>query len=330
MPDAGTVEIANVSKSFGSTVAASNVSLTIESGSFFSLLGPSGCGKTTLLRMIGGFESPDQGRILIGGHDVTELRPQLRPTAMVFQNYALFPTMTVADNVEYGLKIKNLEKKKRVSSVAEALDVVGLSGLEDRPVTDLSGGQQQRVALARAIVVQPSVLLFDEPLSNLDLALRENTRRELKELQRTVGITSIYVTHDQHEALGMSDRVAVMDSGRIVQVGDPRELYESPQTEFVASFLGGANIVRDNETVTALCGEALPARDAVMVVRPEDLVFSTEGLEVQILSSHYQGFYEDFELRAQGGILRLRQTNKRPVNGTSVKAVHWLFLDGVE
>ncbi|HMB89308.1 MAG TPA: ABC transporter ATP-binding protein, partial [Rhodothermales bacterium] len=207
------VRLETVTKRFGSTLAVSEVSVDIQPGEFFSLLGPSGCGKTTLLRMVAGFEQPDAGHIFIGGEEVTKATPQRRPTAMVFQSYALFPTMTVAQNVAYGLDVRRVAKAERARRVEEALARVELAGLGPKPVTQLSGGQQQRVALARALAVRPAVLLFDEPLSNLDVTLREQTRRELKELQAQLGTTSIYVTHDQQEALALSDRIAVMRAG---------------------------------------------------------------------------------------------------------------------
>ncbi len=327
MDNKGSVEIRGLSKRFGPTVAASNISVEIPSGSFFSLLGPSGCGKTTLLRMIGGFEEPDSGEILIGGKDVTRTRPQDRPTAMVFQNYALFPSMTVGGNVEYGLKVRKIRKSERRSRVETALKTVGLDKEHGRRVTELSGGQQQRVALARAIVVEPDVLLFDEPLSNLDLALRESTRRELKALQKEVGITSIYVTHDQHEAMAMSDTIAVMDAGRILQVGSPKELYAAPATQFVAQFLGSANVVHDNTAVKLLTGVDLPTDDAVLVVRPEHLSFSTHGLPVRITARDYHGYFEEIFLESDVQNLTMRWRDGETVDSGFAIATNWLFLD---
>ena len=237
------IEIDGVSKRFGQTQAVDNVSLSVGQGEFVSLLGPSGCGKTTLLRLIAGFESPDSGRILFKGEDTTRLPPQKRPSAMVFQNYALFPHMTIGENVAYGLKVRKWKKDRIKSRVEEALAQVDLEGLAGKQVTQLSGGQQQRVALARAIAVQPEVILFDEPLSNLDVALRERTRNELRILQQKIGMTSVYVTHDQEEALSLSDRIAVMRNGRIIESGTPEQLYRDPATAFVAGFLGGANVI---------------------------------------------------------------------------------------
>lgn len=251
-------------------VAVDHVTLTVEPGAFVSLLGPSGCGKTTLLRLVGGFETADGGRIRIADVDVTALAPQRRPTAMVFQSYALFPTMTVGENVAYGLRTRGVAKAASRQRADRALRRVDLAGLLDRPVTDLSGGQQQRVALARAIAVEPAVLLFDEPLSNLDLALREATRAEIKALQTDLGTTSLYVTHDQGEALALSDRIAVMQRGRIVGEGTPEELYFEPPSATVASFLGGANVIRDTAVARALTDEPTPVGQA-LAVRPEAL-----------------------------------------------------------
>jgi spermidine/putrescine ABC transporter ATP-binding subunit len=237
-----------VTKRFGRVVAVDRVSARVERGEFFTFLGPSGCGKTTTLRIVAGLELPDSGRVFIDGEDVTYLPPYKRDTAMVFQNYALWPHMTVFDNVAYGLKVRKLPKDEIRRRVREVLELVRLEGLEDRYPTQLSGGQQQRVALARALVVQPKVLLLDEPLSNLDAKLRVEMREELKRLQRKLGITTIYVTHDQDEAMALSDRIAVMNSGRVVEIGRPDELYRRPRSFFVATFVGRSNIVECRAT----------------------------------------------------------------------------------
>ena len=297
------VRLEAVSKQFGSTVAVDRVALEVMPGEFFSLLGPSGCGKTTLLRIVGGFESPDDGRVLIAGRDVTGATPQARPTAMVFQNYALFPSMTVGENVAYGLRVRKVPKGERKRRVAEALKRVDLELLEERPVTQLSGGQQQRVALARAVAVEPKVLLFDEPLSNLDVALREQTRRELKVLQKRLGTTSLYVTHDQQEALALSDRIAVMRKGRLVQVGVPEELYEAPETAYVAEFLGGSNIVRDPVLARRLAGQDAPA-GKVLAVRPENVRPSDDGLEAKVLSRQFLGTMAEWWIELHGATIR--------------------------
>jgi spermidine/putrescine transport system ATP-binding protein len=237
------VGVVEVTKSFGEFTAVDNISLDIHDGEFFSMLGPSGCGKTTTLRMIAGFEQPSQGQIYIYGQPVAGIPPYKRPVNTVFQNYALFPHMTVAQNVAFGLEMKKAPKQEIERRVGEALELVRLPHLRDRRPKQLSGGQQQRVALARALVNRPEVLLLDEPLGALDLKLRKAMQLELKQIQSEVGITFIYVTHDQEEALTMSDRIAVMDAGLVQQVGPPREIYEHPQNRFVADFIGETNFV---------------------------------------------------------------------------------------
>jgi len=237
------VRFENVSRRFGDIRAVDAVSLLVESGEFFSMLGPSGSGKTTCLRLIAGFEQPDSGHIEIFGETAEGVPPYRRSVNTVFQDYALFPHMSVGDNVAYGLMVRGVSKADRRRRAHEMLELVKLSGLEDRRPAALSGGQRQRVALARALVVRPKVLLLDEPLGALDLKLREQMQVELKALQREVGITFIYVTHDQGEALSMSDRVAVFNQGRIVQVGTPAEVYERPSARFVADFVGGSNVI---------------------------------------------------------------------------------------
>ncbi len=241
----------NVTKHFGKAVAVDNVSLTVDEGAFFALLGPSGCGKTTLLRMLAGFESPSEGRIFIDGKDVSGVPPNRRPVNMVFQSYAVFPHMSVADNVGYGLKIDGIAATERAARVMDALALVKLDGLGDRRPDQLSGGQQQRVALARALVKRPRVLLLDEPLSALDARLRDAMRAELAQLQDKVGITFVMVTHDQDEALALASRCAVMDRGRIEQVATPADLYESPNSRFVADFIGSVNLFEARLAVDA-------------------------------------------------------------------------------
>jgi putative spermidine/putrescine transport system ATP-binding protein len=235
------VSIRNLSRSFGDVKAVNDVSLDVYSGEFLTLLGPSGSGKTTVLRMIAGFEKPDHGVIELGGKDVAQLPPYERDVNTVFQDYALFPHMDVLSNIEYGLRVKGVEKSERRSRALVALEQVRLGGYGERKPAQLSGGQRQRVALARALVNRPSVLLLDEPLGALDLKLREQMQIELKELQREVGITFIFVTHDQEEALTMSDRIAIFNHGRIEQLGTSREVYENPKTTFVSEFVGQTN-----------------------------------------------------------------------------------------
>ena len=237
------VELRNVSKVYKDTVAVDDVSLHIRDREFVALLGPSGCGKTTTLRMLAGFIRPDGGQILIDGHDVTDLPPERRPTAMVFQSYALWPHMTVADNVAFGLRLRKLARNVVEERTARMLDVVGLPGVTKRYPSQLSGGQQQRVALARALVLGPKILLLDEPLSNLDAKLRVRMRDEIRRIQQERQITTVYVTHDQEEALTMADRIAVMNKGVLQQVGDALDIYDRPATAFVADFIGSSNLL---------------------------------------------------------------------------------------
>lgn len=233
----------NLTKRFDQTTAVADVSLVVERGEFFGLLGPSGCGKTTTLRMIAGLETPDSGTIQFGERDITLLSPEKRGFGMVFQNYALFPHLNVFENVAFGLRARHKPKAEIVNAVSSALELVQLPGYEKRRVDELSGGQQQRVAIARAIAIEPALLLFDEPLSNLDVALREETRSELRELVNRLGLTAVYVTHDQEEAFALCDRISVMMGGRILQTGPPRKLYEHPAAIPVARFLGRNNLI---------------------------------------------------------------------------------------
>ena len=237
------VQVKNVYRNFGNVKAVDGVSIDIKKGEFFSLLGPSGCGKTTLLRLIAGFETPNFGEILIDGKSMKDVEPNLRPTNMVFQNYAIFPHLNVEENVAYGLRKKKLSKNEKLEMINKSLELVGLSGLNNRSSNALSGGQKQRVALARALILKPKVLLLDEPLSALDKKLREQMQSELRHLQRAVGITFVLVTHDQEEALTMSDKVAVMFDGKVEQIASPRELYEKPISQRVASFIGAMNFI---------------------------------------------------------------------------------------
>ena len=267
------VSLSGVRKTYGDVVAVDRVDLDIHSGEFFTMLGPSGSGKTTMLRMVAGFELPDEGHIELGGIDVTGLAAYDRDVNTVFQDYALFPHMTVADNVAYGLVIRRVARPERDRRVAEALAMVRLEGYDKRKPGQLSGGQRQRVALARALVNRPRVLLLDEPLGALDLKLREEMQVELKGIQQQVGITFIYVTHDQEEALTMSDRIAVFNRGRIEQVGAPAEVYEKPATRFVAGFVGTSNLLT-GEAARAIVGKA-----GTFTVRPEKIHLASPANE---------------------------------------------------
>lgn len=281
------VTLRGVTKRFGSVVAVDHVDLQINEGEFFSVLGPSGSGKTTVLRLIAGFDQPDEGSVLLGGEEVAGRAPFDRDVNTVFQDYALFPHMSVQKNVEYGLKVKGVERIERVQRARAMLDTVRLSGLEDRRPSQLSGGQRQRVALARALVNQPKVLLLDEPLGALDLKLREEMQVELKSIQQIVGITFVYVTHDQGEALSMSDRIAVFNGGRIEQVGTARELYERPASAFVAGFVGTTNLFSDD------VAERLIGRRGVFTLRPEHVRIhqagSGTGVSATVIAVQYLG-----------------------------------------
>ncbi len=288
------IRLEALSKHFGDVVAVDGVNLTVDTGTLVCLLGPSGCGKTTTLRMIGGFEEPTEGRIYIGDEDITGLAPYDRPTAMVFQSYALFPHMTVQQNIGYGLRARRMAREAIEERVAEAVDLMELAGQEKKSPPQLSGGQQQRVALARALVTRPKVLLFDEPLSNLDALLRVRMRTEIRDVQKQLGITSVYVTHDQEEAFSIADQVAIMNQGRLVQLGAPRELYREPADRFVAEFVGLSNIVpaqvveanAHGATVKVL-GTTLRSRRApratsgtvALVLRPEALTLAVAGAQ---------------------------------------------------
>ncbi|HUR83863.1 MAG TPA: ABC transporter ATP-binding protein [Solirubrobacteraceae bacterium] len=300
------VRLEGIVKRYGDVAAADGIDLEIGRGEFFTLLGPSGSGKTTCLRLIAGFERPDAGRIVLGGRDVTGLPPAERDVNTVFQDYALFPHMTVAANVGYGLRVKRVARGERESRVAEALAMVRLEGLGERRPSQLSGGQRQRVALARALINRPRVLLLDEPLGALDLKLRQQLQVELKRIQQEVGITFVYVTHDQEEALTMSDRIAVVDGGKIVQIGGPREVYEAPDSPFVAGFVGVSNLLElpvarvagdsvhlrfgDGDALLAPVGDgAAPGRVAVVTVRPERIALHATDEPVPADRCHARG-----------------------------------------
>jgi putative spermidine/putrescine transport system ATP-binding protein len=303
------VELRDVSRSFGDVRAVDRVSLAIEDGEFFSMLGPSGSGKTTCLRLIGGFDLPTEGTILLHGEDASERPPYERDVNTVFQDYALFPHLSVLDNVAYGLRMKGMGPKERRREAAAALAQVALGGLGDRHPGQLSGGQRQRVALARALVNRPRVLLLDEPLGALDLKLREQMQIELKGLQRRLGITFIYVTHDQGEALSMSDRVAVFNHGRVEQVDRPRALYTQPRTVFVAGFVGTANVLT-GEAARRITGAEQP-----VAIRPERVAFGARGpgqlgVTGRVVDVQFHGSTSRFEVDAGGALLAVTLANR--------------------
>jgi iron(III) transport system ATP-binding protein len=301
-----TVEVRDLVKRFGKdVVAVDHVDLHIDRGALVTLLGPSGCGKTTILRMIAGLERPTAGQIMLDDDDVTRLPAYLRDVTMVFQSYALFPHMNVFENVAYGVRVARRPKDEVGERVHEALAMVGLEEFANRAVTALSGGQQQRVALARALVIRPRVLLFDEPLSNLDAKLRKRVREEIRDLQKRLGITSVYVTHDQEEALAISDSVVVMREGVIEQIGTPHQLYTEPATRFVADFIGSANFLPGtwNGSEIELLGyrrahrQEFPRGPVTVMVRPEAVEFAPageRGLEATFVSSAYLGSMTEF------------------------------------
>ena len=307
---ANAVAIEDVSFAYGAASVLQDVTLDIREGEFFAFLGPSGSGKTTLLRLIAGFGAPTRGRILVGGRDVTRLPPWSRNVGMVFQSYALWPHMTVAKNVAFGLERRRLARSEIARRVNEALALVGLSAFADRRPAQLSGGQQQRVALARTLVIEPEVLLLDEPLSNLDAKLRTDMRAEIKGLQRKLGLTAIYVTHDQEEANAIADRMAVLDGGRIQQVGAPLDLYDNPANRFVATFLGTANLIEgeikpdgrfiaaDGLAVASVAGaEAGPA---CLSIRPQAIALSSPaaGLPATVIAREFLGGIVRYRLRS--------------------------------
>lgn len=300
------VEFESVSKAFGAVKAADRVDLVINDGEFFSMLGPSGSGKTTCLRLIAGFETPDSGRIMLHGADVSALPPHDRDVNTVFQDYALFPHMSVSENVEYGLKVKGVAGPERARRVVEALELVHLNTHGDRRPSQLSGGQRQRVALARALINEPSVLLLDEPLGALDLKLRQTMQSELKNIQRQVGITFIFVTHDQEEALTMSDRIAVFNDGQIEQIGTPNEIYESPHNLFVAEFVGTSNVI------DAQLAEQLLGSTDRFTVRPEKITLGIPGectVTGRITDIVYLGMYTRYRIDVAGTHLTVAAQN---------------------
>jgi ABC-type Fe3+/spermidine/putrescine transport system ATPase subunit len=345
-----TLEITDLVKRYGSQVVVDHLNLSVKDGEFVTLLGPSGCGKTTTLRAIAGLVEIDGGQIYFGDRRMNDVPPHKRSAAMVFQSYALFPHLTVRDNIQFGLRMRGVPRPERDRRVNEAMDLVKLEGLGDRRPGNLSGGQQQRVALARAVVTQPDILLFDEPLSNLDAKLRERLRIEIRELQRRLRITTIYVTHDQAEALVISDRIVVMNQGRIEQIGDPITIYRQPATSFTAEFIGQANLVEahlvsagpDGCEVDTPMGRLVTTsrpeggkRDLVVVWRPEDIVPYTTGMrnriEATVTQAIFMGNLTDLFLESHGVTLRAQsrgvvtaQVGDRVVLGVSDEDV-WIL-----
>ena len=324
--------------------AVKDTSLEITPGSFVTLLGPSGCGKTTTLRMIAGFESPDEGEIYLGGEAINALTPNKRDTAMVFQSYALLPHYNIFDNVAYGLKLRKMDKNTIREKVTKILALVGLEGMEERMTNQLSGGQQQRVALARALVLEPGVLLFDEPLSNLDAKLRVTMRTEIRRIQQEAGITAIYVTHDQSEAMALSDQIIIMEKGVVAQIGTPQEIYYHPASEFVADFIGEANFLKgklsdkngDCGSVTVE-GHMVPVvgvseqpvgKDCTLVLRPESAILADSGvLPCKVIVSCFMGSYQNYHVMVGDTLVKITDYNPRNKKVYEVGDTAWVSFE---
>lgn len=327
------LELDRVGKRFGPTTVVDDFSLAVRKGEFVSFLGPSGCGKTTTLQMIAGFLDPSRGAIRLEGRDLTEVPPAKRGLGIVFQSYALFPHLTAAENVAFGLEMRRVPRAERAERVRATLAMVGLGGYEERYPRRMSGGQQQRVALARALVIRPSVLLLDEPLSNLDAKLREEMQIELRQIQRNLGTTTILVTHDQNEAMSLSDRIVVMSQGRIEQIGTPQETYERPATAFVSQFLGKTNdfaatIDRDTAPARLVAGSwSAPAPPGIagpvtVSVRPERIGFGEAGLTAAIVTRIFQGNHWLFQCDSECGpaiVIRQNDGAPQPAEGEAVR-----------
>ncbi len=303
--------------------AVKDQNLEIEPGSFVTLLGPSGCGKTTTLRMIAGFESPDEGEIYLGGEPINALTPNKRDTAMVFQSYALLPHYNIFDNVAYGLKLRKMDPETIKKKVTDILSLVGLEGMENRMTNQLSGGQQQRVALARALVIEPGVLLFDEPLSNLDAKLRVSMRTEIRRIQQEAGITAVYVTHDQSEAMAISDKVIIMNQGIVEQVATPQEAYYYPNSKFVADFIGECNFLKakvtgqdmveiDGAAVKCATGSLAVGAECDVVLRPEGATLSDSGaIKGTVDYSCFMGAYQDYRIKVGESFVKIQEYNPK-------------------
>ena len=324
--------------------AVKDTSLEITPGSFVTLLGPSGCGKTTTLRMIAGFESPDEGEIYLGGEPINALTPNKRDTAMVFQSYALLPHYNIFDNVAYGLKLRKMDKATIKEKVTKILALVGLEGMEERMTNQLSGGQQQRVALARALVLEPGVLLFDEPLSNLDAKLRVTMRTEIRRIQQEAGITAIYVTHDQSEAMALSDKIIIMEKGVVAQIGTPQEIYYHPASEFVADFIGEANFLKGKLSdkdgdggIVTVEGHAVPVvgvgqltdgKDCTLVLRPESAVLADSGiLPCKVIVSCFMGSYQNYHVMVGDTLVKITDYNPRNKKIYEVGDTAWVAFE---
>ncbi|MGE5095904.1 MAG: ABC transporter ATP-binding protein [Betaproteobacteria bacterium] len=306
-----------LTKRFGDHLAVDALSLSVEKGEFVSLLGPSGCGKTTTLQMIAGFVDATSGSVALEGRDLLSIRPNQRGLGIVFQSYALFPHLTAAENIAFGLEMQRVPSDERVQRVRQALELVGLQDFADRYPRKMSGGQQQRVALARALVIRPRVLLLDEPLSNLDAKLREEMQLELRRIQRTVGTTTILVTHDQAEAMALSDRIVVMNAGRMEQIARPHEAYEKPASAFVAGFLGKTNVLRLGPGLlrpSGTRGDDAARGDETITVRPERIRFASDGpLEGRIATRIFQGNHWLYQVdTAAGNVTVIRQNDGAP------------------
>ncbi|GMA14215.1 ABC transporter ATP-binding protein [Deinococcus metallilatus] len=334
-----TVEFTNVTKLYGQRPAVANLNLRVGSGELICLLGPSGCGKTTTLRMLAGFITPDAGDIGINERSVLNLGPEARPTALVFQRYTLWPHMNIFHNVAFGLKLRRVPADEIRRKVAGALDLVGLQGLEKRFPAQLSGGQQQRVALARALVIEPQVLLLDEPLSSLDAKLRVQLRQEIRAIQKELGITTVFVTHDQEEAMSVADRIAVMHDGVLQQVEAPGELYARPATEFVARFMGEMNVLPGTQTgstvrtgrfefLTDLPASASAGKDLRVAFRPEDVQLGTEGVPGRVMSEIDLGHYRQLILDCGGVTVTAFVSKGQPVRGNHVRVARVLMYAG--